>query len=363
MTTQSSPNGNTAVTLSRGLINALRSLNVQALGFGSTTINDGIANFAITGGAVDLANTRVEIAHTGGLTLRSGGTEVSLTDFVITNVDGQAILTGAVIVNGELVTRAPLFNVQISDVGTSTRHKRSNLDISAEIQLSAVAADTLNGAFGTTAFTEGFTIGAADVDALFSPRNGNIRENRLPVRDFLGDNDSLFPGETQDVVARGRTRVALDDTLVDALESLDVDISGFGRTRVNGGAVDFLITGGAADLDTTSVEIQHSGGLVLSTQDTEVRLTDFVIDNLSGRAVLTGAVIANDALVARLPLFNLRIGQVDTTERRRFTNLDLNDVDVRLTGGAAGALNQAFDVNAFSAGQSIGSAQVDAFVV
>lgn len=363
MTTQTSQNGNTAVTLSRGLINALRSLDVQALGFGSTTIDDGIANFAITGGAVDITNTRVEIAHSGGLTLRSGSTEVSLTDFVITNVDGQAVLTGAVIANGELVTRAPLFNLQINDVGTSTRRRQSNLDISAEIQLSEAAADTLNGAFGTTAFVEGFSIGTANVDALFSPRNGNIREGRLPVQDFLGDNDSLFPGASQDVVARGRTRVALEDTLVDALEDLNVDVAGFGRTRVNDGVVDFLITGGAADLDTTSVEIQHSGGLALSTQDTEVRLTDFVIDNLSGRAVLTGAVIANDALVARLPLFNLQVGQVDTTERRRFTNLDFSNVDVGLTRQAAGALNQAFDVNAFSAGQSIGSAQVDAFVV
>lgn len=358
----SNPNGQTSVAFSTDLVNALTALNVHARGFGNTQISNGVASFSITGGAVDLDDTKVEIIHSGGLTLQAGHTEVSLTDFVITNLDGQVTLTGLVIVNGEVVTRAPLFNLQVGSIGTSGR-RGQNLDIdNVVIQLTETAAGALNQAFGVTAFTADFNIGTAQVDARFNPRTGNVGDRRLLVQDFL-DNTSLFPSATQDVLPRGRTSVELSTTLVHALEALDLQATGFGGTRIRRGVADFLITGGATDLDTTQVEIFHKGGLTLQDADTTVNLTDFVISNLDGQAVLTGAVIANDTLVARLPLFDLQVGGVSTRTRRGISNLDLTDVDVTLSAAAAGALNQVFEVNAFAAGLSIGTAQVDAFVV
>ncbi|WNZ24299.1 hypothetical protein HJG54_16500 [Leptolyngbya sp. NK1-12] len=87
MTTSTSRNGLTSVILSTELVNALGTLSVQASGFDKTRIQNGIASFAITGGAVDLDRIKVEIIHSGGLTLRAGNTEVNLTDLVITNLN------------------------------------------------------------------------------------------------------------------------------------------------------------------------------------------------------------------------------------------------------------------------------------
>lgn len=358
----SSPNGRTSVVLSSELVNALTSLGVQAGGFGDTRIRNGVARFSITGGSIDRANTKVEIIHSGGLTLRAGGREVALTDFVISNLGGQPVLTGLVTVNGDIVTRAPLFNLQIGRASAGTRLGRSPFNANnVRLTLTDVAAGALNQAFGVTAFAGGFNIGTARVNTVFNARTGNVGDRLLPVQDFVGNTPSLFPGATQDVLPRGRTSVDLSDTLVNALGSLNVQASGFGGTRIRDGIADFLITGGAAELAATKVEIFHKGGLTLSNRRTNVNLTDFVISNVNNAAVLTGTVTANGTLVDRIPLFNLQVGGVAATPGS-IQNLDLTNVNVTLSSDAAGALNSAFRVNAFTAGLSVGTAQVDAFV-
>ncbi|NJR65651.1 MAG: hypothetical protein HC772_10520 [Leptolyngbyaceae cyanobacterium CRU_2_3] len=355
-------NGQTSVALSQDLVNALGALNVQAQGFGSTKIRNGVANFLVTGGAVDLDTTKVEVLHSGGLTFKSGSTEVSLTDFAITNLGSGTVLTGLVTVNGNLVTRAPLFDLQIGTVGTSRRRGRANLDINnVKVTLTDGAAGVLNQAFGVSAFTPGFNIGTAQVDAFFSRSTGNLSEQRLPVLNAK-NNASLFPEATQDVLPQGKTSVDFSDGFVDALGSLKVRASGFGSTKIKNGVADFLITGGATDLDTTKVEILHAGGLTLKAGQTKVNLTDFSISNLGDQTVLTGAVTVNNNLVGRVSLFDLEIGSVATSAARKRTNLDLKDVNVSLTSGAADTLNQVFGVSAFTAGFNIGTAQVDAFV-
>lgn len=358
----SNQNGQTSVTLSGRFVNALTVLNVQASGFGGTQISNGVAHFSITGGAADLSPTKVEIIHSGGLTLKAGSTEVSLTDFVITNIGGRPVLMGALTVNGDLVTRAPLFNLRIGRVGTSEQGDRNNLDLdNVGVTLTSTAAGALNQAFGVNAFNAGFRIGTAQVDARFNPANGNVSERQLPIVEAT-DSTSLFPGATQDVLSRGKTSVELSDDLTNALGSLNVSASGFGNTRIRNGVADFLITGGATDLDTTKVEIFHAGGLTLTAGNTSVNLTDFVVSNLNGNAVLTGAVTVDGDLVRRLPLFDLQIGGIQTAAAGRSTNLDLTDVAVTLTGRAARTLNRTFGVDAFTAGFNIGTAQVDSFV-
>ncbi|KST63720.1 hypothetical protein [Mastigocoleus testarum] len=365
MTYSANPNGQTSVVLSTELVNALSSLNVHAGGFGNTQITDGVAIFPIIGGATDLDSTRVEVSHSGGLSFRAGDTEVNLTDFVISNLEDGTVLTGLVSVNGDIITRAPLFNLEIGSIGTSEDRGGSNLDIdNVNVTLTDVAANVLNEAFGVTAFVPDFNIGTAKVDALFDPSNGNISDGRLPIIDFI-DDSLLFSeaSQTQDVLPAGRTYVELSDSLVNALGDLNVQATGFGGTHICNGVADFLITGGATDLDNTEVEIFHKGGLTFTTGDTEVNLTDFVINNVDSEPVLTGTVIANDSLVTRIPLFDLELENVGTKTKGIFTNLDLTDVNVNLSEQAATALNDVFSVDAFSSGFNIGTAQVDAFVV
>ena len=163
------PNGETSVTFSRDLVDALGALNVQVKGFGATQIENGIAEFPITGGAANVDSVKVDILHNGGLTLSAGSTTVDLTDFEITNLGDRSVLTGLVVVDGDLITRAPLFDLAIGQVNSSIVNCQPALNLTnVVVSLSSAAATTLNEAFGVSAFTTGFNIGTAQVEAILS---------------------------------------------------------------------------------------------------------------------------------------------------------------------------------------------------
>lgn len=393
--------GATSVTLSEDLLNALTTLNVEAAGFGSTQISNGVADFSITGGAADVDDVQVEIAHTGGLTFTAGETEVALTDFVISNLGETPQLTGLVTVNGDLVGRVALFDLQLGEVDTVTEADLLNLDLSGVgVTLTEAAATALNQAFDVTAFTAGLEIGTAQVDTSVNPETGDLvgteptepdaeaetptTPEQMPVVS-APEQASLFatepteptepttpttpttptppdaaPAATLDVTSAGETSVTLSSELVDALGALNVQATGFGGTQIENGVADFLITGGAADLGETQVEILHNGGLTLTAGETAVNLTDFVVSNLGDSAVLTGLVSVNGDLLTRAPLFDLQVGGVESSTQDGKTNLDLTDVEVTLSETAATTLNQVFGTTAFEQGLAIGTAQVDA---
>jgi hypothetical protein len=164
--------GTTSVQLSEELIAALSSLQVQpGVTNGSSLSPEGLANFPISGGAIDLGTVKAELTHRGGLSLSTAQTNVKLTDFVITTVDNKPVLTGLVIVNDDLVLRAPLFNLALPAVQPPLNPRGIVLKIpDVGVALTSEAASLLNSTFGVDAFTPGFNIGTADVQAFVHPR-------------------------------------------------------------------------------------------------------------------------------------------------------------------------------------------------
>jgi hypothetical protein len=349
-TTNSSSGGKTSVTLSSSLVNALTTLGVQASGFGETQILNGVASFPITGGEAQLSNNGVDILHNGGLTLKRGNTTVNLTDFEISNLNSGTTLTGLVTVNGTLAGRVSLFSLQPGSVNATSQSGVTTLNLNnVSTTLTSQAATALNVAFGVSAFQSGLNIGTAQVNAPVNAASGSI----------IG----ITPPSIQ-TEPSGVTTVAFSSGLVSALNTLGVQITGFDGTQIRNGVADFEITGGAADLKNTQVEIAHGGGLSFRTSSTGVTLSDFAISNLNNSPVLTGLVRVNGNLVTRAPLFDLQLNGVTTpaTGRTNLTNLNLQNVGVTLRSEAATVLNQAFNVSAFQSGFNIGTAQVNAFV-
>lgn len=84
--------------------------------------------------------------------------------------------------------------------------------------------------------------------------------------------------QTTVTVTGGVTQVKLSDGFLSALSSLGVDAGTVEPTRIYDGTATFPITGGAVDLTTAAGNIIHSGGLILKTPDTAVRLESFIID-------------------------------------------------------------------------------------
>ena len=156
--------GDTTVELSSDFVDALVSLGVEPgrIKPGSLKLNKGTVSFPIPGGAIDAESLAGDIFHTGGLTLAVPGTTVSLLNFIISTT-GEPVLTGIAAVNGDVVDRIPLFDLNLSAAVVEVGKKNQLTVGPVGVTLTDVAADTLNDVFGVDAFTEGFPIGTAYV--------------------------------------------------------------------------------------------------------------------------------------------------------------------------------------------------------
>ena len=173
--------GQTTVRLSTELLDALGSLGVtpdNVLPGGLHPTEEGASVvFPIPTGELDGAGPVLEIFHSGGLTLTAGETRVALTSFIIENLDGALRLTGVVKANDTIVGRIALFDVELTRAPEVTGDPTSGVGIlrirGANLTLTELAADALNGAFGLDGvFTAGFPIGTARVYARIKDRDG-----------------------------------------------------------------------------------------------------------------------------------------------------------------------------------------------
>jgi hypothetical protein len=161
----------------------------------------------------------------------------------------------------------------------------------------------------------------------------------------------------------GATTVQLSSDFVGAVRALGLQVTPLRRSSLYGWQgkfyAQFPISDGEIDLATAKGEIFHTGGLSLRAGATRVQLRAFNIDTTGAAPVLSGLVVANDAVVGRLPLFNIGLPagfRVPLQARHGF--LVLNGVRLTLTTQAASALNGAFGVTAFTGGFNIGNATV-----
>ena len=307
--------GATTVTLDPAAAGALQSLGITAAPIGA----DSLA-FPITGGKLDAKTFAGTISHSGGISLTKGSTSVALTDFQIAINDAPQL---SALVGG---TRVPILDVDLSGLKTNLSGGTITLT-GATLKLTAAAAGALNQAFGTTAFTEGLTLGSAAVRA-------NPPAAAAAVRSY------------------GATTLALDPGAVAALTGLGVAPAPIAPAgALPSGELSFPIVN-APFTALLSGTIRHSGGISLTAGATTVKLENFSIDPI--RRQLTAQVNGG----ARVPILDLsfaatRIGLSGRT-------LNLGPVSGTLTTVAAGALNTAFGLPAGTvpAGLKLGDATV-----
>jgi hypothetical protein len=93
-------------------------------------------------------------------------------------------------------------------------------------------------------------------------------------------------------------------------------------------------------------------------------LLNFTIDTMGNIPLLTGLVVANGAVVGRIPLFSLRLPSGFTPPIRPASGIfvELGNTAVELSADAATALNGVFGVSAFRQGFGIGTATVRALL-
>jgi hypothetical protein len=148
--------GATNLVVSDTALGAFTALGITPGAATSSTLTGATYAFPITGGSVRLATLAGSITHSGGITLTKGGTVVALTDFTIDTVRGE--LWGKV--NGSEPVAILKLDLAAPAVSTGARTVTVGNVPGA---LTAGAAAALNGAFATSAFTEGLVLGTARV--------------------------------------------------------------------------------------------------------------------------------------------------------------------------------------------------------
>jgi hypothetical protein len=311
--------GSTTLRLSAGTAGALDSLGVQVAPTGRARAVRGGVRFPITGGTIDPATAAGRIDHRGGLRFSAGGKRITLSDYRV--AVGRRINLSARVGSGR---------VHIATLAGTPRVTRSgfNTNVSGlRARLTAKAATALNRTFGVQAFRKGLTLGAVTVRSR--------------------------TGETE-LAASGATAVAIDPAALSAIVGLGVTPGVIGPATLAGTTASFPITGGSAKLDLSAGTVSHSGGLSLTKGATSVRLTDF--DVAVGSTPQLFASLNGGA--QKVAILDLDLtGVTPAVDGRQIT---LAGVTLKLTQGAADALNGAFGTSAFTAGLVLGRATVTA---
>ena len=147
----------------------------------------------------------------------------------------------------------------------------------------------------------------------------------------------------------GATTLKLDAGAVAALTSLGVTPAPIEPAKaVAADELAFPITNSFKSALRTGV-VEHSGGISLTAGDTVVELTDFDID-------VADEVLTAQVGDARVPILDLDFSTARVSWSRG--GLSVGPVGATLTDVAAGALNDAFGVTAFTEGLKLGDATV-----
>ena len=149
--------GATALAIDANALAALASLGITPGVIEPATLTGTTADFPISGGRVDLDLGGGTIRHTGGISLTKGATVVRLEGFDIRLGAAPQLFAS---VNGGS-------KVAILDLsGATPTVSGRRITVSGVVAaLTKGAADALNAAFGTTAFSAGLVLGTATVDA------------------------------------------------------------------------------------------------------------------------------------------------------------------------------------------------------
>jgi hypothetical protein len=153
--------GDTALAVDPGALQAITRLGITPGVIGPATLEGTTARFPITGGRAALDLGAATVTHSGGLSLTKGGTVVALTDFDIRVGAGAPQLFASL--NGG-ADKVAIADLDLTGVTPAVSGRTITL-AGVTAKLTQGAADALNAAFGTTGFTAGLVLGRATVTA------------------------------------------------------------------------------------------------------------------------------------------------------------------------------------------------------
>jgi hypothetical protein len=169
-------------------------------------------------------------------------------------------------------------------------------------------------------------------------------------RTDAGPEEAAESAEAPTRVLGGQTTLRLDRDVRRVLDATGITVGPAGAARWRGDAIVLPITEGRLDLDTTSGEIRHSGGIRLSAAGRSVDARDLVVQPDTGAVT---AVIGE----RRVRLFFADPGSAKLPQQTDVIELPAK---VKFAEQAVRTLNERFGVDALSGGLSVGDLTIRA---
>ena len=150
----------TSLEVDPAALEALASQGIAPGVIAPATLAGTTARFPITGGQVKLDLSAGTIRHSGGISLTKGSTVVRLENFDVRLGSAPQLFAS---LNGGS-PKAPILDLDLTDVTPQVDGRTVTL-AGVTARLTQAAADALNAAFATTAFSAGLVLGRATVVA------------------------------------------------------------------------------------------------------------------------------------------------------------------------------------------------------
>ena len=154
--------GATTIRLSQPFKTTLSSLNIAVTKVEESVTRSGAIVSPVIEGALDQADARGEVEHSGGIRFGKAPVFVRFTNFILDTSGTAPVITALVVVNNSVLSRQPVFDVVLPTLTLPLKPVRRTLTIrSMALTLRSEAADILNSAFTTSDFVEGASAGQA----------------------------------------------------------------------------------------------------------------------------------------------------------------------------------------------------------
>jgi hypothetical protein len=153
----------------------------------------------------------------------------------------------------------------------------------------------------------------------------------------------------------GRTTVTIAPEFITTLATLKITPAAVTDSQLYDGRIFFPISSGALSLDSARGQILHAGGISLIAGASTVHIYSLVINTLNDDEFVSGLVVADGRFLGRVKLFNVELpSDLKLPLDPKDGDFFISDVKLTLAGDAATALNDAFNINGFAAGQTFG---------
>jgi hypothetical protein len=159
-------------------------------------------------------------------------------------------------------------------------------------------------------------------------------------------------------IGSGVTTLRFAPTFESSVTTSGLALGAVGESSVLDGLFIFPVVEGAIDGDTARADIIHGGGIELIGQTLNVTFINMIVDTTTAAPQVTADLVVNNALVIRIPLFDLQLPPLTLPLDTRNGRVSIPATTVTLRSEAAEILNRILAATNFSGGHPVGTSEM-----